>query len=263
MLAHLMPKRRRLSRALPIASLLALGLVAGAAPAEAGTKAMGIDVSRFQGAIDWPSVSASGIRFAFVQASRGSGADCATAPDRCGADEFYARNINRARAFGVRVGPYHRAFAGGDTVAGAIADATVEAELFIGEVEAAGGLHSGDLRPALDVETPFGGLNATELTTWVRTWLDHVQAALGVKPVIYTNASSWQATGNTTEFALDGNPLWVAHWGVAAPSVPAGYWGGAGWSVWQYSSSGHVKGIKGNVDLDRLGPAGFAVISVP
>jgi GH25 family lysozyme M1 (1,4-beta-N-acetylmuramidase) len=243
--------------------LAATCAAAWSAPAGAQPVA-GIDVSRFQGKIKWKRVAGKGrIGFAFVQASRGSGADCATAPDRCGADEFYARNINRARAFGVRVGPYHRAFAGGDTVAGAIADATVEAELFIGEVEAAGGLRSGDLRPALDVETPFGGLNATELTTWVRTWLDHVQAALGVKPVIYTNASSWQATGNTTEFALDGNPLWVAHWGVAAPSVPAGYWGGAGWSVWQYSSSGHVKGIKGNVDLDRLGPAGFAVISVP
>ena len=248
-----------------IVCLIAIAAAWTAAGSTAGAKPVaGIDVSRFQGQIKWKRVAGKGrIGFAFVQASRGSGADCITAPDRCGADEFYARNISRSRVFGVRVGPYHRAFPGGNTVTGAIADASAEAELFIYQVNAAGGLHSGDLRPALDVETPFGGLNATELATWVRTWLDRVDAALGVKPVIYTNASSWQATGNTTEFALDGVPLWVAHWRVAAPSVPASYWGGAGWSVWQYSSSGHVKGIKGNVDLDRIGPTGFAVISVP
>ena len=237
-----------------VATVLTL---AAAMPAAAAKPVSGVDVSRFQGKIKWKRVAKTNVRFAFVQASRGSGFDCATAPDRCGADEFYARNYARARAFGIRVGPYHRAFTNGAQVTDVIADATTEADLFIAQV---GKLQSGDLRPALDVETPFGGLNATELTTWVRTWVERVEEALGSKPVIYTNASSWQATGNTTEFALDGNPLWVAHWGVAAPSVPASYWGGAGWSVWQYSSSGHVKGIKGHVDLDRLGPAGFAVI---
>jgi GH25 family lysozyme M1 (1,4-beta-N-acetylmuramidase) len=240
-----------------VAAVIAvLGL---SAPASAQPLA-GIDVSRFQGNIKWKRVATkAGVDFAFVQASRGSGFDCATAPDRCGADEFYARNYARARAFGIRVGPYHRAFTNGQVLTNVTADAIAEADIFIAQV---GALQSGDLRPALDVETPFGGLNATELQAWVRTWLDRVEEALGQRPIIYTNRSSWQATANTTEFALAGDPLWVAHWGVASPSVPAGFWAGEGWSVWQYSSSGRVKGIKGRVDLDRLS-AGYEGIGIP
>src|SRR4051794_41465947 len=137
-----MPTRRRLSRALPIASLLALALVAGAAPAQAGTKAMGIDVSRFQGAIDWPSVSASGIRFAFVQASRGSGSDCTVKPAQCGADPYFATNRLAAESVGIRVGAYHRAFATGGTTTDARADAVAESDVFLGQVIS---LQSGEL----------------------------------------------------------------------------------------------------------------------
>jgi GH25 family lysozyme M1 (1,4-beta-N-acetylmuramidase) len=245
--------------------LLAVGVAFAPPPeADAAKPPLGIDVSRFQGEIKWKRAATKGkVRFAFVQASRGSGLDCAVAPDRCGADEFYVRNYARARLHGIRVGPYHRAFAGGDTIAEIIADANAEASLFIAVVDQGGGLQPGDLRPALDVEYPFGGLNATELQTWIRTWLALVESAVGARPIIYTNVSSWQATGNTIEFADAGHPLWVAHWGVAAPRTPASFWDGNGWSVWQYSSSGSVKGIKGRVDLDRLGPNGFAPIGVP
>jgi lysozyme len=237
-------------------------LPALAAPPADAKRQRGIDVSRFQGKIKWRPV-AKRIDFAFVQASRGSGADCAVAPDRCGLDEYYLRNLAKARAKGVRVGPYHRMFANGETLAQVTADANAEADLFISMVEQGGGLAPGDLRPALEVETPFGGLNATELRTWIGTWTQRVETALGSKPVIYTNNSSWQATGNTTDFATGGHPLWVAHWGVASPLTPAGAWAGKGWSVWQYSSSGRVKGIAGRVDLNRLAAGGYPPISVP
>jgi len=253
-------KPRRGSTAVLAVLALGAGLWASTGASVAAKPPSGIDVSRFQGKIKWNRVARAGVDFAFVQASRGSGFDCATAPDRCGADEFYLRNYARARHFGIRVGPYHRAFSGGETIADVTADALAEADLFIFQV---GELQSGDLRPALDVETPFGGLNATELQTWIRTWLGRVEDALGHKPIIYTNNSSWQATGNTTEFAFAGDPLWVAHWGVIAPTVPASFWAGNGWSAWQYSSSGHVRGIKGRVDLDRLGPAGFEPLGIP
>ena len=52
-----------------------------------------------------------------------------------------------------------------------------------------------------------------------------------------------------------GSPLWVAHWGVPAPTVPAQDWNGRGWMVWQYTSSGRVPGIDTNVDLDKLAGA--------
>ena len=58
--------------------------------------------------------------------------------------------------------------------------------------------------------------------------------------------------GNTQSIALAGyTTLWIAHWNVSSPTVPAGNWAGYGWSFWQYSSTGSVSGISGNVDLDR------------
>ena len=245
-----MPMGRLLPRALLIASLLALGLVAGTAPAQAGTKAIGIDVSRFQGAIDWPSVSGSGIRFAFVQASRGSGTDCTVKPAQCGPDPYFATNRLAAESAGIRVGAYHRAFASGATATDARADALAEANIFIAAV---GSLQRGELIPVLDAESPFTGMTSTSLRTWIRVFVKRVTKQLGRKPMIYTNASSWSATGNTAEFAKARYPLWVAEWGVSRPTVPANNWGRRGYSVWQYTSSGSVPGISGRVDMDRLG----------
>jgi GH25 family lysozyme M1 (1,4-beta-N-acetylmuramidase) len=242
-------------------ALLALCLAAvglAPAPASAGTKAMGIDVSRFQGPIDWPTVATAGIKFGFVQASRGSGADCTVKPGQCGADPFFATNRVAAESNGIRVGAYHRAFAAGGTTDTARLDAIAEADVFLASV---GTLQSGELIPVLDVETPFSGMTASTLRTWIRVWVKKVNKRLGRKPMIYTNASSWGATGNTLEFAKAKYPLWVAEWGVSRPSVPAGNWAGHGYSVWQYSSSGTVAGITGKVDQDRLG-RGLAKITV-
>jgi lysozyme len=249
-------KLRKTSLALLLA--LSAALIAPASPASAGTKAPGIDVSRFQGTIDWPTVAASGIRFAFVQAARGNGTDCTVKPDQCGGDPFYAINYANAKAAGIRVGPYHRAFATGATRAEARADAISEAEVYLLTV---GSLSQGDLLPVLDVESPFTGLTANRLRTWIRVFVKRVRARLGVKPMIYTNATSWGATGDTREFAKARYPLWVAQWGVSKPSVPAGNWAGRGYSVWQYTSSGTVPGISGRVDLDRL-RVGLAKITI-
>jgi lysozyme len=234
--------------------------LAGLAPAtaSAGTRAVGIDVSRFQRTIVWPSVAGAGIRFAFVQASRGSGADCTVKPAECGADPYFAANRLGAETAGIRVGAYHRAFAAGATIADARTDAIAEADVFLGAV---GSLQTGELVPVLDAESPFTGMTSTTLRAWIRSWVKRVNKRLGRKPMIYTNASSWAVTGNTREFAKAKYPLWVAEWGVSRPSVPALNWAGRGYSVWQYTSSGSVPGISGNVDMDRLGK-GLAKITV-
>ena len=239
-----------MQRFLLVACLCMLGLVAGAGTAQAGSKAIGVDVSRFQGTIDWPTVAGSGIRFAFVQASRGSGVDCTVKPGQCGPDPYFAANRLAAESAGIRVGAYHRAFASGATAADARADSLAEANIFIAEV---GSLQHGELIPVLDAESPFTGMTSTSLRTWIRVFVKRVTKKLGRKPMIYTNASSWSATGNTTEFARARYPLWVAEWGVSRPTVPANGWAGRGYWVWQYTSSGSVPGISGRVDMDRLG----------
>ncbi len=218
----------------------------------------GIDVSRFQGAIDWAEVGRTRIGFAFVQASRGSGDDCVVARDRCGADKRYGENYRGARANDIRVGAYHRAFASGPGKRAARADAREEADLFVAQV---GTLRRRDLLPVLDIESPFVRLDEEELRIWVRTWLERVGDELGRRPIIYTNHSSWLATGDTADFALAGHPLWIANYGVNEPSVPAANWAGFGWAVWQFTSTAHVRGIDGSVDKNRLSN-GFRSISV-
>jgi len=244
-------------RLLLVAALGAAFLGTTSVPAAAATKPLGVDVSRFNGVINWPTVSASGIGFAFVQASRGSGLDCTVKPTSCGADPNWLANSTNAKAAGIRVGAYHRAFATGASAAAARADALAEANVFISQV---GQLQTGDLLPVLDVETPFTGLTAAGLRTWIKTWLVRVRKRLGAQAMIYTNSTSWGATGNTTVFARK-HPLWVAAWRVARPSVPAANWDGRGWSVWQFTSSGSVPGISGRVDQNRLA-FGLGKISV-
>jgi lysozyme len=245
---------------LPTALAISIALVCGwsAAPA-AAERVPGIDVSRFNGAIGWERVASAEVEFAFVQASRGSGDDCAVAPADCGADPFFDDNYLGATTAGIRVGAYHRAFADGDGRRRARADAKAEARLFIREV---GALRSRDLLPALDVEAPFGGLNRRQLRLWIRTWLERVEDGFGVKPIVYTNASSWAHTGDTERFARRGHPLWVANWNVRAPVVPAANWASRGWSIWQHTSSGSVPGIEGRVDRNWL-RGGFRALSVP
>ena len=236
------------NRAKLIALVLAACLLA--APAGASAKSIrGIDVSRFQGVIGWKQVGETKLRFAFVQASRGSGSDCLVASDRCGADEYYERNYRNAKDVGLRVGAYHRAFASGSTPQEAKADARIEANLFI---EIVGKVRRNDLRPAIDVETPFDDMTEVSLRAWIKAWNSRVEEKLGQEPIIYTNASSWSATGDTTSFADVGHPLWVANFDVRKPIVPAANWGGKGWAIWQFTSSGRVRGVEGNVDKNRL-----------
>jgi GH25 family lysozyme M1 (1,4-beta-N-acetylmuramidase) len=210
----------------------------------------GIDVSHYQGAIDWPSVAAAGKRFAVVQATDG---------ETC-LDPMYATNHASARAAGTLVTAYHFA-----EPSSAPDEAVLQADWFVNSAA----LLPGDLVPALDLERT-GGLSASALQAWVGAWLGEVYAKLGVRPMIYSNPSFWaNSMGDTTMFADQGySVMWIAHWGTSSPTVPAGNWGGHGWTFWQYSSTGSTAGIVGRVDLDRyngsdLSPVSFNYTYVP
>lgn len=234
------PARRRPLRSLGAALVLVVPLIAGSAALATARSAggtatylEGIDVSSYQGTIDWAKVAGAGKRFAIVRASGGS----------LDIDATYAANRTGARAAGLAVGAYH--FANPDSVSG---DALREAAWFLRYATPA----RGDLVPALDLERNMD-LTTGGLQRWVRTWLGAVEASTGVKPMIYTTPSFWQQQmGDTRAFADAGyTVLWIAHWGVTSPTVPGAGWGGNGWTFWQYSSRGSVPGIAGKVDLDR------------
>ena len=193
----------------------------------------GVDVSTYQGTVDWPSVYSAGRRFAIMRATLG----------QTYLDPTYATNHAGARAAGLAVAAYHYAKPSSDPN-----DAILEADWFMENAA----LVPGDLVPALDIEET-GGLSVTDLQAWIGAWLGEVYARLGVRAMIYTSPNFWKnALGDTTMFADQGyTTLWVAHWGVSSPSVPANNWGGHGWTFWQYTSSGSVAGISGDADLDR------------
>jgi GH25 family lysozyme M1 (1,4-beta-N-acetylmuramidase) len=194
----------------------------------------GIDVSHWQNVIDWPMVSAAGKKFAYMKASESIDF----------VDWMYTTNKAQAKAAGLYVGAYH--FAGPDATPG---DAVAEADHFVDTAAVA----PGDLLPVLDLEKT-GGLSTLVLQNWVAAYLDRVYQRTGVRGVIYVSPSFWKNyMGDATWFAANGyRVLWIAHWTTSAqPSVPAGGWGGTGWTFWQYSSDGSVPGITGRVDLNR------------
>jgi lysozyme len=185
--------------------------------------AKGIDVSSYQGRVDWRKVKAAGYTFAWVKATEGTDF----------LDSTLKANVTGAKAAGVTVGAYHFLRPRGDRTGAA------EARWFAKQLQAVG-LGAGDLRPVLDVEETKLKIPAT---------LQYVSEAvaelerLGYRPVLYTFPAfvgDWPA-----RFAR--LPLWIANPDRPAPTVPKPW---ASYAAWQYSFKGHVPGITGDVDLN-------------
>ncbi len=222
--------------------------VAPAAPtsvAQATGVTAGIDVSHWQETIDWPEVAAAGVSFVIAKATEG----------RSYVDPTYFTNKAGATSMGLAFTAYH--FARPDDTRG---DAAAEADHFVDVAQ----LAPGNLIPALDLERT-GDLTQTQLTQWVLDWLDRVTERLGVRPMVYTSPNGWKnRTGDTSAIVDAGyTVLWVAHWDVAAPTVPAGNWGGYGWTFWQWTNCAAVPGIAGCVDGDWYAGTTFDAITIP
>lgn len=186
----------------------------------------GIDVSYYQGAINWSQVKGAGIKFAIIRVSDGTGF----------MDPKFETNWSGSKTAGVVHGTY-QFFRPGQS-------ATAQADILINQLRKVG-FGAKDIPPVLDVEVTDGQSN-DKIAAGIRTWVSRVTAALGRKPLIYTSPGFWSARGNPT---ISGTNLWVAHWGVSCPNAPSGW---RGWEFWQYSSTGRVPGIAGNVDLDKF-----------
>jgi GH25 family lysozyme M1 (1,4-beta-N-acetylmuramidase) len=221
----------------PVRQLVAAEQPPGAIP--------GIDVSHHQGTIDWAQVAASGQRFVIAKATEGL----------LSVDPMYATNRAGAMAAGLVFGAYH--FARPDLHPN---NPIGEADHFVDTAQ----LGPGNIVPVLDLERP-GDLTQTQLTAWILAWLGEVTARTGVRPMVYTSPNGWaNRTGNTTAVADAGYTLlWIAHWFVSEPTVPANDWQGNGWAFWQYSNCGTVPGISGCVDLDWYKSSDFTPVTIP
>jgi lysozyme len=179
----------------------------------------GIDVSHFQGTIDWNAVAADGVAFAIARASDGDLKD----PE-------FGTNWQSIKDVGMLRGAYQFFRPGGDP--------EEQARLFIDEV---GVLGPGDLPGMIDVEST-DRLLPSEIAANVATWVEMVSEATGRVPIIYTGSYFWNDNVQTDEFA--DNPLWVAHYTNSCPNVPDAW---PAWTIWQYTAIGSVAGIGGNV----------------
>ncbi len=198
--------------------------VGTAGPASAASRIHGIDVSAWQGVVDWGAVRRSGRLFAFAKATEGV----------TFTDSMFASNRNAMASAGLALrGFYH--FARPDRNSPA-----AEADHFLRTV---GPLRAGEVA-VLDLEVAPG----PEVGDWAAEWLARVAQATGRKPVLYSYQSYLYSipTARLTQY-----PLWIAAWGdndgTVPPSPPqSDRW--SRWTWWQYTSNATVPGVTGRTD---------------
>ncbi len=195
----------------------------------------GIDVSYYQGDIDWNAVAGAGYGFAITRINHSDFMD-----------PKFDQNWAAIKEVGMLRGAYQY-FEPGDDVA-------TQAQIVIDKL---GMLGPGDLPAVIDVETT-SGVGPAQVEAAVGQWLELVEAGTGKKPIIYTGKYFWQ--DNVGSSAFSGYLLWHAQYPNAclppADAPPAcsscaniaDQWSDV--AVWQYTSSGSVPGIAGNVDLN-------------
>ncbi len=198
----------------------------------------GVDVSSYQGNVDWATLWNSGVRWAYTKATEGTYYQ----------NDYFAQQYNGSYDVGMIRGSYH--FATPDTTSGA-----TQAQYFVSH----GGGWSGDgktLPGMLDIEwDPYGadcyGLSAGSMVSWIQDFTNTYRSLTGRDPVIYTATSWWtECTGNSAAFGSV-NPLAIARYASDAGTLPAG-WGF--YTIWQYTSTGPTVGDHDHFNgaLDRV-----------
>ncbi len=186
----------------------------------------GVDVSHFQGTVDWATVQKNGIHFAYLKASEGLHTT----------DQQFARNWADTKAAGVKPGAYHFFHPNEDAVS--------QAQHFLNSLKSAGVDYQNALPPVLDVEIA-DGISRDAVSDGILVWLKAVETALGCKPVIYTGPTFWDQHSDESHTEYE---LWLADY-AATPTVPDGW---RRWLFWQHTPKGAVGGIDGDVDLSMF-----------
>ena len=184
----------------------------------------GIDVSSWQGNVDFTQVAGAGAGFVFLRLSSGQNVDTR-----------FAANWPAAKNAGLVRGAYQYFWPARDV--------DEQVDVLVRTLRDSG-FTTDDLPPVLDLET-LDGLAPATVAALAQHWLARVEAELHVKPLVYTANFMSNVTGNT----FSAYPLWVANYGATCPLMPTGW---TNWVFWQSSESGRIAGVSGNVDLDTF-----------
>lgn len=189
----------------------------------AGYGVHGIDVSHYQGNIDWKMLEKTRqgqfpVEFVFMKATEGGDFP----------DDRFVENFDSARIHGFIRGAYH--FYNPKT------DPDKQADFFIQSVH----LESGDLPPVLDIEKKSKDIR--KLQTDLKIWLQKVEKHYGVKPIIYASYKFKERYLNDSVF--NSYPYWIAHYYVDSVKYEGD------WKFWQHTDVGTLPGIEEKVDLN-------------
>ena len=189
----------------------------------------GIDVSKYQGRIEWASVKASGTHFAYIKATEGG--------DHV--DELFVENWNEARAAGVPRGAYHFVYW--------CRDAREQVEWFKRNVPA----EADALPPVLDLEwnsssrtCPYK-LPRQQALSMIKIMLKGMGEHTGKRPVIYTDPGFYKDV-------LEGELLEYPLWARSVAAEPEARYADRPWLLWQYTASGRVAGVSTVVDRNAF-----------
>ena len=191
-----------------------------------GYEIHGIDISHYQGEIDWEKLKNNGmiekcpVRFVMIKATEGSSK----------IDENFIDNFYNAREYGFIRGAYH--------FYSVYSPAEAQARYFIKNVK----LEAGDLPPVLDVEHKPKNQTDEEFKKSILTWLDIVEEEYGVKPIIYTYYKFKMKY--LSDKVFDDYPYWIAHYYVDKVEY------NGQWKFWQHTDCGKLPGISGYVDFN-------------
>lgn len=219
-------KRRLTGAAAVLLACIAVLVFAALVPARAippsgGRQYRGIDISEFQGEIDFEEVRRSGIEAVYIRVGAGEYTD-----------EYFAENYERAKAAGLKIGFYHY------VTARSVEEGRRQARFFASL--AAG--REPDMRLAMDFEY-FGSLSVSQINAISEAYLDELTALTWREAVIYSDLSN--ARNIFSRALAEKYPLWAAQYGADEPSAN-GKW--REWVGFQYTDEGRVGGIYGNVD---------------
>ena len=159
-------------------------------------------------------------------------------------DPLFKRNWKKAKEAGIVRGAYH--------FFQPRKDGKAQADHFFRHVK----LESGDLPPVLDIEKGWN-IPAAKIQSEVQEWLDAMEQAYGVKPIIYTYVTFYE---KYLKGKFDDYPLWIAHY--YQPNSPRIT---REWNFWQHSEEGRVNGILSKVDFNVFSgdSAAFRALLVP
>lgn len=183
----------------------------------------GIDVSVWQGEIDFYAVKSSGVDTVYIRSSYGEQ----------GVDSRFYQHYQGAKAAGLHLGFYHYLTAQTQT------EAREQARFFARLIQNL----SYDCRPAMDYES-FRGIPTNQINAVALAFLEELESITGHTPMVYAN--DYDAS-NIFGPALSRFPLWAAAYGPTQPNVTANW---SSWAGFQYTDQGQVPGIQGTVDRD-------------